>query len=93
MTTKPKLSVYNVINKSFIAWGIKNDKQLRVYYKWDLEKRKTPMQIPSIVIDYDTLKREWYVNFIDINENVKSCTIDDITGSSSISSFNPKIGH
>ena len=88
MTSKPKLSVYNVINKSFIAWGIKNDKKLRVYYKWDLENRTRPIQIPSITVDYDKIKREWYITFININKNIHSCTIDDITGASSISSFN-----
>jgi len=88
MTTKPKLSVYTAINKSFLAWGIKHDKKIRVYYKWELENRVRPIQLPSIIVDYDNDKREWYINFINVNKHMNSCTIDDITGSSSISSFN-----
>lgn len=87
MTSKPKLSVHNVINKSLIAWGIKNEKKLRVYYKWELEKRSRPIQTPSIIVDYDAKKREWYINFMNVDNTVNSCVIDDVTGSSSIKLF------
>jgi len=88
MTSKPKLSVHTVINKSFIAWGIKNDTKTRVYYKWELEKRTAPLAIPCVIVDYDKTKREWYINFIDKDKKLNSCTIDDINGSSAITSFN-----
>jgi len=87
MTNKPKLSVHTAINKRLIAWGIKNDKKLRVYYKWDLAKRSNPIRIPSIIVDYDGIKREWYVNYLNDDDTINSCTIDDITGTSTIKLF------
>jgi hypothetical protein len=87
MSTNPKLSVYKAINKSFIACDIKNDTNIRVYYKWNLENRKNPIQIPCIIVDYDQNKREWYINYIGINKEMKSCTVNDITGDTTIKLF------
>lgn len=81
---KPKLTVYQVINKSFIAWGIKNKNKLRVYYKWELENRKRNIRIPCVIVDYEASKREWYITYFDLNDRLYSCTIDDITGMYSI---------
>lgn len=83
-SNKPKLSVFQVIKKSFIAWGIKNDSKIRIYYKWELEKRTRPIQIPSIIVDYEENKREWYITYFNDNDVRYSCTIDDITGMYSI---------
>jgi len=87
MTSKPKLLVYNVINKSFIVWGIKPNSEIRVYYKRELDKREKPIIIPSIIVDYAHQLREWYINYIDINNKIYSCTVNDITGSTAIASF------
>ena len=88
-TEKPKQTVHKVINKSLIAWGITPKQDLRVYYQWSLPKRFDNM--PFIIVDYNPNKREWYTNYIDKNTytytSLQSCTIDDITGSSSIASF------
>ncbi|QKF93788.1 hypothetical protein QKU48_gp0330 [Fadolivirus algeromassiliense] len=82
-SNKPKFTVIQVIKKSFIAWGIKNESKLRIYYKWELENRKHNIKIPCIVIDYNVDKREWYINYFE-NDSIHSCTIDDITGMYSI---------
>lgn len=81
----PKLSVYQAINKSFLLWGIK-PVELRVYYKWELKKRKRPIQIPCIIVDYSRNNREWIIIY-KTQQKVFSCTIDDITGTGSIQLF------
>lgn len=81
-----KLSVNQVINKSFILWGIKPQK-LRVYYKKELETRIKPVRVPCIVIDYQDNKREWFVFYM-TSDKLYSCTIDDITGTGNTESFN-----
>jgi len=88
MTSKPKLSIYNVIKKSFIVWGIKINEKVPVYYEWQLAKRNKTINTPSIIVDYKKNIKEWHISFIDINNNIHSCTIDDVTGTASISSFN-----
>lgn len=80
-----KLTVNQSINKSFILWGIR-PKKLRIYYRWDLEKRKEPVKIPCIVVDYFDNKREWLIFYVTVDK-LWSCTIDDITGTASITSF------
>ena len=87
MTSKPKLSVYKAINKSFIVWGIKLDFAIKVYYKKELEKRKKLIVIPCVIVEYNNIMREWYINYCDINNKMYSCTVNDITGSTSIISF------
>lgn len=85
MSSNPKLTVYKAINKSFIVWGIPVKDKIRVYYKNELEKRTKPCVPPFIVVDYDANKREWYINYI--NDKMYSCTINDITGSTSMQIF------
>lgn len=80
-----KLSVNQAINKSFILWGLKPTK-LRIYYRWELEKRERPVRIPCLVIDYLEDKREWLI-FYTTELKLYSCTIDDITGMGSTQSF------
>jgi hypothetical protein len=75
-----KLSTYNAINKCMILWGIKTKSNTKIYYKNDLDTRTKPIILPSIVVDYNNKKREWYINYIDVNQKIYSCTIDDITG-------------
>ena len=94
MDQKPRLTVYKAINKSLIAWNIKNFFNIPVYYKWD-QKRvpkiniKTGLiKLPFILVDYDSQKREWYIQYININFEILSSTIDDITGTISITSNN-----
>ena len=82
--TKPKLSVFQAINKSFIVWGIKNDKKIRVYYKMELESRKHKVRIPCVIVDYNDIKREWHIMLAREDNTLKSCTIDDVTGMYSI---------
>lgn len=84
MPRNPKLSVYTAVNKSLIAWGIKNDHRIRIYYVSELNKRTRPIRYPCIVVDYNREKREWYINYISPNQEIIACTIDDITGQSSI---------
>lgn len=79
---EPKLSVYQAIQKSMILWGIKNDKKLRIYYVWDLEKRTRSVRLPCIVVDYKPKTREWNIFHYD-DDKIMSCTIDDITGTGS----------
>lgn len=80
-----KLSVYQAINKSFILWGIEVKHRIRVYYKWTLINRVKPIKIPCVVVDYSKNSREWSILYI--TDKVLSCTIDDITGTGSIRSF------
>lgn len=84
---KPKLSVYQAINKSMILWGLNRKEKMRVYYKWELEKRDKPMKIPCIIVDYSVETREWSI-YIHLDKQILSCVIDDITGTGSIKSFN-----
>ena len=88
MTDKPKFSARKVINKSMILWGISDDikKQLKVYSRKSLETRKTPVLSPCIIVDYNKKNREWYI-FLHSEEEILSCTVDDITGSGSIKKF------
>ncbi len=83
---KSKLSVNQAINKSFILWGIKPQTN-RIYYKYELETRQKPVKVPCTVIDYQNEKREWLIFYVTENK-LYSCTIDDITGSGNITSFN-----
>jgi hypothetical protein len=83
MINKPKLSTYKAIQKSMILWGIENDEELRIYYRWNLEKRKRPVKTPCLVVDYNKDAREWYIFFYS-DEQILSCTIDDVTGTGSI---------
>lgn len=83
--SKPKLSVYQAINKSLISLGIKPESDIRVYYQWDMEKRKKPLQMPFIMVDYNKIKREWYIYHVGETNKISSCTVDDITGTTFIS--------
>jgi hypothetical protein len=83
-TPATKLTVYKAIQKSFIAWGLKNEDDIRIYYRWQLKKRTKKLTYPCIIVDYDSKKREWYINHISLDDEMSSCTIDDITGQYSI---------
>ena len=80
-----KLNIYQVINKSFILWGIKPDTKIRVYYQWNLHMKRKPIKTPCIIVDYTKESREWSIVYI--TDKLMSCTVDDITGSGSIQSF------
>lgn len=77
----PKLTVIKAIQKSFILWNIKNYEQIPIYYKWKINNKQ--IDNPAIVVDYNKKIKEWYIYYF-VNETVYSCTIDDITGSTSI---------
>lgn len=81
-----KLTVYKVINKSLIAWGIKNNQDLPIYYAWD--QKKVPSNPPFIYLDYNPDQREWDVKYLSKDHKVYCSTIDDITGGISISTYN-----
>ena len=83
---KPKLSVYQAINKSMISLGIKPSTDIRVYYTWDVKRRTKSFQLPFILVDYEIKKREWYIYHVSKDNKVLSCTVDDITGTTFISS-------
>lgn len=85
MNDKPKFSARQVVNKSMILWGISDDikKQLRIYSRKNLETRTKPVLSPCIVVDYNKDKREWYI-FLYSEEQILSCTVDDINGNGSI---------
>ena len=91
MQNKPKHTIEKVINKAFITIGIKLDKKIPVYYKWD--KKRQPinkngqLKFPFIMLDYEPSIREWSVSLVSGFENVIICNIDDITGFCSISSL------
>lgn len=93
MNKFPKLTIYQVINKSLISWGIKANKNLPVYYKWD--KKRLPkinsktgsIIFPFILIDYDKNKREWYINLLKEHDKILSATVDDVTGTAYITSL------
>ena len=78
----PKLSVYQVINKLMIAWDINNKERIPVYYLWDLDNRY-PKEYPFILVDYE--RGTWYITYVYSDNYQRRGTIDDITGSISIS--------
>lgn len=84
-----KMTINKVLSKSFIVWGIKYNETIKIFYKWKLCNKDydTINKLDDFVIlDYDKYKREWYVTYIHGNK-LLSCTIDDINGSYSITSF------
>ena len=84
--SNPKLSVYQAINKSLISLGIKPESNIRVYYQWDMENRTKPLKLPFIMVDYNKKKREWYIYHVNENNKISASTLDDITGTTFISS-------
>ena len=86
---KPKMKVIQVINKCMILWNLKTNKKTRIYYKWDIDNKNDDyVKFPCIIVDYNSIKREWHVNYISHdNDKILSATIDDITGGSSIRLF------
>jgi len=87
--SKPKLTIEKVINKSFIVWGKTYNTDMKVFLKPDIGKEQyTELQQLNefVIIDYENKKREWYVTYFNYGD-VLSCTIDDISGSYSITSF------
>jgi hypothetical protein len=89
MTTKTKLTVEKVINKSFIVWGVRKNDDAKIYCKWSLSNsqyNEIYNLSEFIFVDYDKNKREWYVTYV-INDKILSCTIDDISSSYSTSIF------
>lgn len=85
---KPKFTVSNVINKFIISLGIKLQKKVRVYYKWDKEEPQIddPYNFDSfIIVDFNPIIREWSITFVHDYYKTSYATIDDITGTISIS--------
>lgn len=80
---KPKLTIYKVLNKTFIVLDIKKHRKIPIYYKWDKKRFPDVNNLPFIVVDYNDKMREWYTYYVSETE-IKSCTIDDITGTASI---------
>jgi hypothetical protein len=85
--SKSKLTIEKVINKSFIVWGQKFDNSIKVIYKWEI-KDDTKLEPCDrlLVVDYDKNKREWYITYFKY-DTVFSCTIDDISGTYSMTTF------
>lgn len=88
--SKQKLSIEKVINKSFILWGKVYDKnKIKIILKPNIDEeqyQKLQHYKQFVIIDYSSKKREWYVTYFN-NGEVLSCTIDDISGGYSITSF------
>lgn len=83
-----KLSIQQVLNKSFIVWGVKYNDSIKIFYKWKLcDKDYDEINKCNnfIILDYHKYKREWYATYIH-DDKILSCTIDDINGSYSITS-------
>jgi hypothetical protein len=78
------MSVEKVINKSFIVWGKKFTDKIKVVCKWTVDEVKYRNFL--VVIDFEKYKREWYVTYFEGNK-VYSCTIDDISGSTSMTIY------
>ena len=92
---KPKLTPIRAIRKLLISYDIKLDDEPPIYYAWDRKRQPRWINIngiispehPHITVDYDQVKREWYIGYI-INLNQRYfATIDDITGRCDIESI------
>lgn len=87
---KPKHTVSRILQKFAFSVGLNPEKQTPVYYEWDKKrfpkwnKSLTQPLKPYFNIDYDPCKREWYVSYIVDVKNMVHGTIDDITGSTSL---------
>ena len=85
MDSAPKLTVEKVIKKLNIMWDLKiEDKKTRVFYAWD--EQNVPKFIDNnpkynfYVVDYDKDDREWMVNYVTMNGDIYSITVNDLTG-------------
>lgn len=81
----PKYKVDRIIKKSLLSFGINLGDDICVYYHWKMDTYKKPMPKKFILIDYNKYKREWYLTYFDKNLGIYKSTIDDITGTVSIS--------
>ena len=83
-----KMSIERVIKKCFIVWGKTFDNNIKIVCKWTVNDIEIDDDI--VVIDYDKHKREWYVMYFK-GDTVYSCTVDDISGSHSMTTFKREI--
>lgn len=75
----PKCHIRNIIKKCFILWNIEINHKIPIYYKFNLSN-KSKMKIPCIIVDFNKNNMIWDITFIDENNNIYSCSIDDISG-------------
>jgi hypothetical protein len=87
---KPKHSVSRVLQKFALSAGLDPEENTLVYYEWDKKrfpkwnKSLTQPVRPYFHVGYDKCKREWYLSYIVDVRNIVHGTIDDITGSTSL---------
>ena len=92
MASKPKQTVYKVINKFLIVCDIKLPDKTPVYFswkkkqpKWIIQEGEVPYPVRSYLsVDYNKKTREWDIGYIQSITDRKFATIDDITGSCTV---------
>jgi hypothetical protein len=87
--SKPKLTPYKVVTKSFIVWGKAYNDEIKAFLKSDITKdnyHQIKKLKEFVIVDYDKNKREWYVTYF-YYDTVLSCSIDDISGTYSTTTF------
>lgn len=90
--TKPKLTIEKAIKKFILGWDLKLPERTPVYYVWDTTRvpewnyKKNRPTRAFILVDYKSNKREWHIQYVINKEWIYKGTIDDITGTTSISS-------
>ena len=85
---KTKLTPEKAIKKFIISYGVKLEDDVPVYYAWDNSRQpewhntKYGMYPDKayITVDYDKIKREWYIGYIVAANDRLFATIDDLTG-------------
>jgi len=88
-TPNPKLSVEKAIRKLILAFDLKTNDKIRVFYTWDEERlpRFDDNNRPKYnfyMVDYKPEIREWYISYITTAMDLYTGTIDDITGTISV---------
>jgi hypothetical protein len=85
----PNLTVEKALKKFAIVYDLKLDRT-RVFYAWDKSIPKMSNGYPIynfFMVDYNEQKREWYINYVTTDLNVLSCTIDDVTGTTYMNTY------
>lgn len=86
----PKLKPQQAIRKLVISHGLKINNDIRVYYAWTSFRPHVDPDtgMPKqnfFVVDFDPKVAEWYITYVTTKLKTCRATIDDITGSISIS--------
>ena len=91
MDKKPRFTPLHILQKFALSADIKPPTKTPVYYEWDKKrfpkwnKELTKPVRPYFQIGYDGKKKEWYASYIVSRTKITIGTIDDVTGSVSLS--------